>query len=541
MKRIFYTVALVVLYVLGAQAQTTSYGGELIGAANMKHTDAALLSQTENSYMSARVAGLGGAFTSLGADLSSMSINPAGLGMYRSSALAISMDFSTARTTNAYRPSGASDFNFSFNQVGLALNLYQGSGSLASFTFGFAYNKLADLDYVQNYNWSGDNVTIAEFFAEQMWGVPESWLGTDSDAFRNRDINVDEWGGVLAYQTYLIDPVVGEDDITSYTVPNIPLSMAINPQMSTRSRGSVGEYTFSGGVNFANILYLGATIGIQDINQSLRYYYSEEYTPTSNSAAVLRGMEYMPSVSTYGSGINFKIGAILRPIPTLRLGVAYHTATSVDIIRDYQTAMSTGFGNGDNYMAESLINSFSLNYSSPNKLLLGASMQLGDRALLSFDYDMVWYDNISFHTGYKDINAAMDKSVELDLGKSHNLRVGLEVRPLARLYMRGGYAFYGSPFNSEVEKYIEDGDAFYGNYKTHSDNYSLGLGWRFAGGSSLDVAWVKSTAHYTNHYLYQYYTDNVAEGSQPILVQSPVVSNNKLSRSSVVATYTLLF
>ena len=249
MKRIFYTVAVVLLYVLGTQAQTTSYGGELIGAANMKHTDAALLSQTENSYMSARVAGLGGAFTSLGADLSSMSINPAGLGMYRSSALAISMDFSTARTTNAYRPSGASDFNFSFNQVGLALNLYQGSGSLASFTFGFAYNKLADLDYVQNYNWSGDNVTIAEFFAEQMWGVPESWLGTDSDAFRNRDINVDEWGGVLAYQTYLIDPVVGEDDITSYTVPNIPLSMAINPQMSVRSRGSVGEYTVSGGVN----------------------------------------------------------------------------------------------------------------------------------------------------------------------------------------------------------------------------------------------------------------------------------------------------
>ncbi len=541
MKRFFYTVALVALSLFGAEAQTTSYGGEIIGAANMKHTDAALLSQTENSYMSARVSALGGAFVSLGADLSSMSINPAGLGMYRSSALAISADFSRARTTNAFNTSGSTNTNFSFNQVGLALNLYQGSGSLASFTFGFAYNKLADLNYVQNYKWSDDNVTIGEFFAEQMWGVPESWLGTDSDAFRNNNINVDEWGGVLAYQTYLIDPVVGADNTTSYTVPGVPLDLAINPQLSARSRGSVGEYSFSGGFNFANILYLGATIGIQDISHSQKYYYTEHYTPASTSAALLRGMEYTPSVSTYGSGLNFKIGAILRPIPSLRLGVAYHTATSVEIIRDYYTSMSTAFGNGDTYLAESLINSFSLNYSSPNKLLLGASMQLGERAMLSVDYDMVWYDNISFHTGYKDINAAMDASARLDFGKSHNLRAGLEVRPLARLYLRGGYAFYGSPFNEEVERYIEQGDTFYGNYKTLTDNYSLGLGWRFAGGSSLDVAWVKSTSHYTNHYLYQYYTDNVAEASMPILVQSPTVANNKLSRSSVLVTYTVLF
>lgn len=541
MKRFFYTVALVALSLFGAEAQTTSYGGELIGAANVKHTDAAMLSQTDNSYMSARVSALGGAFVSLGADLSSMSINPAGLGMYRSSALAISADISTARTTNAFNPSGSSHTNFSFNQVGLALNLYQGSGALASFTFGFAYNKLADLNYTQNYKWSGDNVTIGEFFAEQMWGVPESWLGTDSDAFRNNDILVDEWGGVLAYQTYLIDPVVGADNTTSYIVPGVPLDMSINPQFSARSRGSVGEYTFSGGLNFANILYVGATLGIQDINQSLNYYYCENYTPASNSASVLRGMEYMPSVSTYGSGINFKIGAILRPIPSLRLGVAYHTATVVDIIRDYYTLMNTSFGNSDHYTAQSLVNSFSWGYSSPNKLLLGASVQLGEKAMLSVDYDMVWYDNISFHTGYKDINAAMDASTKLDFGKSNNLRVGLEVRPLSRLYLRGGYALYGSPFNDEVEKYIDKGDPFYGYYKTHSENYSLGLGWRFAGGSSLDVAWVKSTSHYTNHYLYQYYTDNVAEGSMPILVQSPTVANNKLSRSSVLMTYTVLF
>lgn len=52
--------------------------------------DLLALSQYNYSFSTARSAALGGAFTSLGADLSSMSINPAGLGMYMSSDFGIS-------------------------------------------------------------------------------------------------------------------------------------------------------------------------------------------------------------------------------------------------------------------------------------------------------------------------------------------------------------------------------------------------------------------------------------------------------------------
>ena len=48
------------------------------------------LSQYNYSFGTARSAALGGAFTSLGADLSSMNINPAGLGIYRGSEVGIS-------------------------------------------------------------------------------------------------------------------------------------------------------------------------------------------------------------------------------------------------------------------------------------------------------------------------------------------------------------------------------------------------------------------------------------------------------------------
>lgn len=541
MNRLFCTIAFVVASVIGAAAQTTSYGGEIIGAANMKHTDAINLSQTENSFMSARVSAMGGAFASLGADLSSMSINPAGLGMYRSSALSISGNFTNSSFSNNMFGGVDKDKSFSFNQIGLALNLYQGAGSLASFTFGFAYNKLADLNYYNVYDLNTSNVSIAEFFAEQMWGVPDTMIGTDCDPFRNPDINVDEWGGVLAYQTYLIDPVVGADGTTSYVVSGLPLDMLVSPWFYNTSEGSVGEYTFSGGMNFGNYLYLGATIGIQDIAQSLYYHYSELYSPQSTDGNILNRMSFNSCVNTYGSGINFKVGAILRPIPSLRLGVAYHSATLVEVLRDYSTNMLTKFGNDDKYSEASLVNSNSVDYSSPNKLLLGASWQLGERALVSVDYDFVWYKNTNFHTGYAYVDDVLDAAVDADCATSHNFRLGAELRPLNQLYLRGGYAFYGSPFGSEVQKAIDNGDPFYGCYKTSTQNYSLGVGWRFAGGASLDFAWTNSTAKYTNYLLYQYYTTNVAAGSDPILVQSQQVSNNQLTRNSYIITYSVPF
>ena len=167
MKRVFSIATLVALLSLstGAAAQTV-FGGEIISPVNMSHMEAAKFSQTEQSFLSARVSAMGGAFTSLGADLSSMAINPAGLGMYRSSALSFSMSFDNTRSTNGNVNYATNKSQTSFNQVGAALNLYQGTGSLVSFTLGFAYNQLADLNYRNSASWNNGEVTIGEFFAE---------------------------------------------------------------------------------------------------------------------------------------------------------------------------------------------------------------------------------------------------------------------------------------------------------------------------------------------------------------------------------------
>lgn len=540
MKRIFSIAMLMALSTLGVRAQSIISGGELISPANMSHMEAAKFSQTEHSFMSARVSAMGGAFTSLGADLSSMAINPAGLGMYRSSEMGLSLGYDHTKATRSTGNLGsATSGNVSFNQIGAALNLYQSSGPLVSFTIGFGYNKLADLTYQTHNKWDG-NVTIGEFFAEQMYGFDPAALNGSADPFRNQNIYPDEWGGVLAYQTYFINPNVDASGafLDNYYVA-VPLeAQNIRSVMTANSYGSVGEYDFSMGFNIGNFLYLGTTLGIIDIEQQIdyhlieQYWYSTDAPATSNDAV---GIDYMPSVANYGSGVNFKVGAIIRPVSAVRLGIAYHTSTLVSLTRDFYTEMATGF-NDASYFANSLINSYTYDYFSPNKLLLGASVSILDKAIISVDYDRIWYGGMEMSN--RELQHAFAEDVAADLGTSENFRIGLEVHPINGFYLRGGYAYYGTPFNAETQKYIEDGGVFFGSFKTHTSNLSLGAGLRFKNNSSLDVVWTNSKAHFTNSTPYYFnYVDDVDN----ILVTGPTMTDTKHTTNNVALTYSFRF
>lgn len=535
MRRRIIIAAMAILSAVGMNAQTTIFGGGVISPANMSHMEAAKYSHTENSFLSARVAAMGGAFTSLGADLSSMTINPAGLGMYRSSELGISLSFnSTKSTSSASGLLSNKDRNMNFNQIGVALNLYQGTGALVSFTMGFGYNKLADLNFKDRGRWSDGQVTIGEFFAEQMYGFDPTKLSGSASPFNNPDIYPDEWGGVLAYQTYLIDPAYTAEGIFDnyYTSP-IPLESTIDTAVDVLSTGSVGEYSFSTGFNFANIVYLGTTLGIQDIHQYVDIQMAEQYSSLGGENE-LRAMGYNPSMVSYGTGINFKIGAILRPVSALRIGIAYHTPTLVSLTRDYTTSMTTIADR--ELLAESLVSRYTYDYSSPSKLLLGASLAISNKAIISVDYDKVWYGGMTLQN--RGLEEAFEYDVEQDLGTAENFRVGVEIIPFKQLYVRGGYAFYGSPLNKDASDYADDGGLFYGNYRTHTNNFSLGLGWRFNAGSKLDLVWTTSASHYTDSMLYYYsYLDETTD----IEVMGPTTRDMKHTTTTIGLTYSFLF
>ena len=99
----------------------------------------------------ARAGGMGNAFGALGGDFTSVSINPAGLGLYRTSEFVLTPAFSQTQVETTYGGNlmTESKYNFSFNNLSYvaALTPYnQSETGLVSINIGIGYNRLKDFN-----------------------------------------------------------------------------------------------------------------------------------------------------------------------------------------------------------------------------------------------------------------------------------------------------------------------------------------------------------------------------------------------------------
>ena len=188
--------------------------------------------------------------------------------------------------------------------------------TLTSMTFGFSYNKLADFNNTSLAYNNGIGSSITEIFAERMNGVPVSIFKTDDplSAISSKP-KYQPMGGGLAYQTRLLEAINSNQYSPFGPTADHPdrkgaLSelATMNPAMRRIMSGSIGEYDFSGGFNFNNILYLGFTVGLQTIHMHNENNYTETY---NNNEYNLISMNYIQRQRLDGTGVNFKFGAIL--------------------------------------------------------------------------------------------------------------------------------------------------------------------------------------------------------------------------------------
>ena len=493
--------------------------------------DLLALSQYNYSFSTARSAALGGAFTSLGADLSSMSINPAGLGMYMSSDFGISpsLTWNNMQSTYLGTKSDYSRTRFTLGNLGMAFNLYQGSGTLTSFTLGVGYSKLADFNTTSAAYGQGIDKSITDVLAEYMNGVPLSSLGhPDNDPyqpFRRADVGL--WGGILAYQTGILDPMSDAQDNKQYTVANnLATGSRTNPSMRNVNKGSIDEYSISGGFNIQNILYLGFTIGIQDILYRNDNYYAETY---DNNSLPLNGMNYIRSLHLDGTGVNFKFGAVVRPVENLRIGVAVHTPTLVSINEEYIEWMSADYKNparGELLDSPRSLNEYDIN--TPTRLLTGISYTLPGVGLITADYERVWYNRMKLRnmgTENWDFQQTINNEVSSFYQPANNFRVGIEATPAQNFYIRAGYANYG--------ECIATRDAFNNMSSINSyENYSAGLGFRFQN-MYVDLAYIYTEYKYAPYTMF-YYGD-------PDYVVNPGNVETKQSRNTITMSVGVRF
>ncbi|MFI3266636.1 MAG: hypothetical protein R3Y15_05720 [Rikenellaceae bacterium] len=496
-------------------------------------------SQYDYSMGTARSTAMGGAFTSLGADLSSMSINPAGLGMYRSSDAGVSVSLAGNSMESGYSGLSSSDnrTRFSLSNFGVVFNSYQSSSSLTSFSIGFAYNKLADFNTTQSFSGQTPLNSITEVFAEQLSGVSQSTLNKGGYTPFD-DVSVDQWGGVLAWQTAILDPATngsGQEIDGAYTpFYNLDPEATVYNAMKNVSRGYVAEYDLSMGANINNILYVGLTVGIQDVSYTNANYYDESYSSYSDDYP-LQSMMYDRHSKLTGTGINVKLGVIFRPVELLRIGVAYHSPTWLNLESVNIDMMSAEYlGKTSQGMLDSpyLYNDISM--QTPSRFLAGASLTIPNIGIISADYERVWYQGMKM--GYNDGYDGYYGGISYDryftdlaqsmFTASDNFRFGVEVTPMENVFIRGGYASYGSAFT--YDDYVSPNGM---PDKTSWTNISAGVGLRF-GNTYFDITYVHTVADYNvSDIFYTTYND----GSGDVVIESGQFST-KLIRDAVTLT-----
>jgi hypothetical protein len=384
----------------------------------------------------ARFNAMGGAFTALGGDLSSLSLNPAGLGVYRSFEFTITPLMLYNNVSTNFNGTHASDFsyNFNLNQIGVAANLISkdNTDGLVNLNVGYSYVRTNNFNLNTTINGIGENSSMADYWVRQANGTYFRDLsGSAGIAFDGYAIDTIPGSGGTSYATVFSNYGNNANSTYGQTVKRI-----------IDNQGYSGEHAFSVGANLSNMVYLGATIGVNVLQYIGHYQHIEENIGINRQD--LTSFTYTDHFEASGTGYALKIGAIVKPVDFLRIGLAIHTPVIYRIHENFYDKITavTGDGSANTFSDNPLRYSYTL--TTPFRLLAGVAVQVKKLALISFDYEFVDYKMARFSNASDDYNySAENKSIKDILKSASNLRLGAEFRVTKNLYLRGGYGYYG--------------------------------------------------------------------------------------------------
>jgi len=444
-----------------------------ISAVTFAQNQVDALRYSQNFYGgTARYMGMGGAFGALGGDFSCLSFNPAGIGIYRSSEMTITPTLYFGKTKAGYLGQTISDFkyNFNLNNFGIVISYTEdGDGyGWKGVNLGFGYNRLNNFHNNVLLEGVNNNSSMADYFLNNANGTNYDELSPFSTG--------------LAWYTYVIDTFPGSTNQYSSAVS----SYGQTQRKTIHTEGSIGEYVIALGANYSHKLYLGATIGIQDI------YYEENsvYTETANTDTIgdFTSFDFQQHLQTAGTGFNFKIGMLYRPVNWARIGAAVHTPTFISLEDNYYNSMSSVIFD-QNFDHESPKGIYNYDLTTPLRVMGSMAFIFKKYALLSVDYEFVDYTTARLRAN--DYSFILEnEATQTMYTATGNIRAGLELRN-GPFSVRGGYGFYGSPYTSSEA----NSNA---NYSTISGGFGIK-----DKGFFIDIAYVYSTMS-ENYYLYDH-------------------------------------
>lgn len=414
----------------------------LVGTANAQNETFPLMFSQYGMNGTSAYIGRAGAIGALGGDITAAQYNPAGLGMYRSSEFTFSLGGDFTGTKANFDGLKAKDNRPSFNygNTGFVMDFDNGAKNWKHIQFSFAINRLTNFTNKTkivrnnlNSSFINDNVL------NNITSLEDDFIASG-----------------------VVDTVYDESSDT-YLISSVYENGEFNQIKSIKESGYLNEISMSLSGNYRNVLYLGATLGIPFGSYTRTTSFSEERFVGGISTGYYN---YNTEQDLSLAGVNFKFGAIVKPIDWIRIGAAIHTPTYYSTTDDYYADVQYNSYSGGWYPT------YEYGMQSPWRFMGNLAFVLGNNkspisGTISVDYEYADYSLMSFSMD-DDIytETSLNNSIENVFEAASNLRIGGELK-LDRLYIRAGYAYFGNPYKEEINNaawnYLTCGIGYKGN------------------------------------------------------------------------------
>lgn len=441
----------------------------------------------------ARNQAIGGAMGSLGGEITSTFVNPAGLGFFKVSEFVISPGLTLAKSKGSYRETNTTSDNltrFNINTTGFVIASNDQYSKWTSKAFSIAVTRTADFNSSVYYKGNNDYSSYSESFSEELSrsGVPISDVGNSP---------LLSMGTKMAVYTYLIDTARVNGQLQVVGRPEYLSS--VNQENQITSKGGITELALGFAANMEDRIYIGGSIGVPIVSYERRTVFTES-DPTNDRDNNFGFSRFEEKYTSSGAGLNAKLGVIFKPAQSMRFGVAIHTPTiyglkdklSYKMVTDVEKLFGPGDPGVDSVTSDYYLGNqpalYKYDLVSPWKFLVSGSYVLHEvadvtqqRGFITADAEYVTYGGSRFSAAEETDDDSYFKSVNNAVKSAYkgafNFRVGGELKfniVMARL----GFAYYGNPYRDAA-------------LKAHKMNVSGGLGYRNKG-IFIDVTYVQS-------------------------------------------------
>ena len=446
----------------------------------------------------ARYVGMGGAMSALGADMSTMATNPAGTALYRSwdAAFSFGGNWATQVTQSNLGRGRAFNVHGSFDNAGVVIaNKRSNEGVLRFVNFGFNYRNVkrfgGKMTMASNLNGLSQTGQMAWQAYQNMDVRYEDFDSSDPESFFQKNYYDQSWVGwltLLGAQGFLIDDTSLGGNINGIDYPNGHYYPSYYNNYQETLSGGINAYDFNLSFNFADAVYLGATLTTYRVDRKMESVYTEKF----------EGGQYTLDnfYRTEGSGYDFTLGVIVRPFSesSFRMGLSATTPT-LYTLRDYNSAIlrtevsltdgtenwteattidtqsSDAFG-GDCYTDYTMVAPFKVNAS------LGGT--IGTSWALGAEYEYTNYGKSMLYDSYGNENTGMNEHTAEYFTAKHTIRLGAE-KTFGSFYTRLGYNFQTGGYKQDAWKLIPlnsvQTNTAFSNIKS-AQNFTCGVGFR---------------------------------------------------------------